>query len=670
MADTAARLAISARRNEVSRFTIAVAGIDMTGVAMAMQIRLGRDVPGAPLISLATVTSLAAEGLKFDGVTTTNGVPTSIIKGRINASTMTDASKVPYMGEVGTDSVLAYAMQWTIGGDAQTRLYGDFIVVGSAFGSDGAPTNRPPSYGGSSATYGGSSTGSLTFSDQVIAVTLAGADLVGLEVAKAVAAAATAQDAANNPNVTAVGADLRSGASKIAAVATDLLLGAASKIALVATDLAKGAAGLLATALTNAQAAATSATQAGAARDAMQALVLQFGDRMKGFSAAKTRTMGLGLVDSYGYPIVGFNRNGDPVGAAFGVVSTSDGVVNADAIRLWKSKEQGMRFRGERAFIANPGDSQWVSSKGDCTRTLMLQLRAKYGDGGPGWAAPDGTAFPEEVSFSFTGSWSTTIDGDGANGRVRTSSTVDDFFDVAFTGSGNITEFELHHAGGGGTLSYAVSANGGSLVAGSNIVLPSVPGMVGLPVPPAGKWLARFKVISGTVKPTGAILLKPSGVVFHNYAIDGWGALHWAALDQTKWRAALSLARVDLALVPTGGNDEAANRTTEQFVSDELTIINTFRAISPAIDVIVSVRAQGPRPAGSVSRMNDYAKAMRALAVDNRFSFDDIQKRFGTVYTQYNFTGTILPLLQSDERHVNKVGTAPYVYGISKLTGC
>ncbi len=221
MADTAARLAISARRNEVARFTIAVTGIDMTGVAMAMQIRLGRDVPGAPLISLATVTTLAAEGLKLDSVTTTNGVPTSIIKGRINASTMTDATKVPYMGEVGTDSVLAYAMQWTLGGDAQTRLYGDFIVVGSAFGSDGAPTNRPVSYGAPSSAVGGSSGGSLSFGDQVILVTIASADLVGIEVAKAVAASAAAvaarilaQTAATGASGSAAGAQASANTSK------------------------------------------------------------------------------------------------------------------------------------------------------------------------------------------------------------------------------------------------------------------------------------------------------------------------------------------------------------------------------------------------------------------------------------------------------------------------
>lgn len=196
MADTAARLALSARRNEVAFFTIAVTGIDLTGVALAMQVRETVDNPYL-LFALGTVSTLAAEGLKLDSVTVVNGVPTSIIKGRINASTMTDASKVPYMGEIGENSPLAYAMQWTLNGDAQTRLYGDFIVEASAFGSDGAPTNRPASYGAQSFAVG-SSSASLSFGDQIVSVTLAGAELLSPLVAQTQQAATTAVEASGS----------------------------------------------------------------------------------------------------------------------------------------------------------------------------------------------------------------------------------------------------------------------------------------------------------------------------------------------------------------------------------------------------------------------------------------------------------------------------------------
>lgn len=193
MADTAARLALRVRRYEVARFTITVRGIDMTGVAMAMQVRLQRGTPGAPLIALATVTTAAAEGLKLDSVRVVDGVPVSIITGRINQSTMSDGEKVPYAGEMGDDTILAYAMQWTLNGDARTRIEGDLIVSDSAFGSDNAPANRPVGYGSQSVAGGDS--GTLTFGDQVIAVTVNGIDLLSPVLAE-VSAAGDRADAA------------------------------------------------------------------------------------------------------------------------------------------------------------------------------------------------------------------------------------------------------------------------------------------------------------------------------------------------------------------------------------------------------------------------------------------------------------------------------------------
>ena len=195
MPETAARLALVARRNEIARFTIAVTGIDLTGVAMAMQVRLARGVPGTPLIQLGTVTTLAAEGLKLDSVSTVNGLPVSVIKGRINQATMADATKVPFAGELGADTVLAYAMQWTQNGDTNTRIEGSLIVRDTAFGPDNFPANRPSGYGGSSAS--GADSASLTFGDQIVQVSLRDADLLAPLVTAATAASTTAIDRAS-----------------------------------------------------------------------------------------------------------------------------------------------------------------------------------------------------------------------------------------------------------------------------------------------------------------------------------------------------------------------------------------------------------------------------------------------------------------------------------------
>jgi hypothetical protein len=250
MPDTAARLALIARRYEVARFTIAVTGIDMTGVDMKMQVRLQRGTPGAPLLQLGTVTTIAAEGLKLDSVTVTDGVPTSIIKGRINKTTM---DTLPFAGELGADTVLAYAMQWMLNGDAQTRLEGDFIVRDSAFGSDNAPADRPESYGSSLTRYTSASSGSLTFGDQVVQVSIGGLDLLaaGLKPIFDAAAAMVAPDTILGAAASTAADRVATGADVVAAgqAASDSQLAGAAAAAFVNGKLfATTAAGVAGTA--------------------------------------------------------------------------------------------------------------------------------------------------------------------------------------------------------------------------------------------------------------------------------------------------------------------------------------------------------------------------------------------------------------------------------------
>lgn len=192
MADTAARLALIARRYQVCRFTIVVTGIDFTGVAMNMRVRLQRGTPGAPAIALGTVTTASAEGPKLDNASIINGVPVSVIKGWINQSTMSDASKVPFVGELGAEPPLTFNMQWTLNGDANDRIEGEFIVRDSAFGSDNAPANRPESYR-SGRTVHGSNASTLTFGDQVTNVSIDGTDVTAPKAVRVEAASAAAQ---------------------------------------------------------------------------------------------------------------------------------------------------------------------------------------------------------------------------------------------------------------------------------------------------------------------------------------------------------------------------------------------------------------------------------------------------------------------------------------------
>lgn len=106
-------------------YTIDFEGIDFTGATMAMQVRLYRDAPGDPIISLVNAAS-NAQGLSVS-VVTTEGVPTSTVQIRINETTL--EAILLNAGLPGADVKLAYDLHITGGGFEKTRwVEGDFII--------------------------------------------------------------------------------------------------------------------------------------------------------------------------------------------------------------------------------------------------------------------------------------------------------------------------------------------------------------------------------------------------------------------------------------------------------------------------------------------------------------------------------------------------------------
>lgn len=144
---TTARLDLPVWRNDdVYEFPLRVVGLDLSGdpgVSLAMQVRLGPDTPGAPLIDLTKVTNGNAEGLRVAGVTQLDDLPVSDVRIRINKSTR---QALPYAGEMGDATPLSYAL--LIGG--RTRLIGFMNLLAHTYGSNNAPTNRPAGYGSAS----------------------------------------------------------------------------------------------------------------------------------------------------------------------------------------------------------------------------------------------------------------------------------------------------------------------------------------------------------------------------------------------------------------------------------------------------------------------------------------------------------------------------------------
>lgn len=190
---TAACLPIAADRAGACVRTIFFEGLDLTGVALALEARLNPETPGPANISLAMTTVANAEGIRFIGVTVNDGVPTSEITLRINETTMEDASKFPYSGELGSSSTLYYDLIGIFGQDKRRLVYGTLTALPTVYGMDGAPANRPE---GGSARGDGSATWSsatLTYGDDKTVVRIDGADLMGAAVARATAAAERAE---------------------------------------------------------------------------------------------------------------------------------------------------------------------------------------------------------------------------------------------------------------------------------------------------------------------------------------------------------------------------------------------------------------------------------------------------------------------------------------------
>jgi lysophospholipase L1-like esterase len=190
---TAARLALPAWRNETCARTIKVVGLDLTDSDYELQVRLKPDTPGDALIDLTKQAEAGDEGIYLSEVETVDGAPVSTLALTVDTATM---QGLPYAGEVGDNTALAYAMQI----DGQTRLFGDFMVLASAFDSDSAPTDRPSGDGISNSAAPWASATLTVASQDVITVAIDGAEAVGALVAESAANRDEAKAWATSPD--------------------------------------------------------------------------------------------------------------------------------------------------------------------------------------------------------------------------------------------------------------------------------------------------------------------------------------------------------------------------------------------------------------------------------------------------------------------------------------
>ncbi len=183
-----AYLPIEADRYGACVRTVRIVGLDLTGVAMRAQVRLAGDTPGAPAVDLQTVTNGNAEGLRLTQVTVAGGVPTSVVEIVINEATM---KSLPYAGEIGDATHLAWDWQATLAGRKQRIAKGPFVVAGDGVtGADNAPADRAQGWSHSLSQTGGMRVGAtLTFGAEVTEISIDGAGLVAPLVEQATDAA-------------------------------------------------------------------------------------------------------------------------------------------------------------------------------------------------------------------------------------------------------------------------------------------------------------------------------------------------------------------------------------------------------------------------------------------------------------------------------------------------
>lgn len=191
MAHTAYLPIIADRYGAVVRH-IYIVGLDLTGIDMRAQVRLNGDVPGAPLIDLRTVTNGNAEGLRLVEVTTDAGVPSSHVELVINESSM---EALPFAGEIGDATQLAWDWQVTIGQRKRRLAKGEFEITGDGVtGAEAAPSGRIASFGYPRQPVRDVwSSARLTFGEEQVTVKIDGADLVAPFAEKAAGSAAKAE---------------------------------------------------------------------------------------------------------------------------------------------------------------------------------------------------------------------------------------------------------------------------------------------------------------------------------------------------------------------------------------------------------------------------------------------------------------------------------------------
>ncbi|WP_421907123.1 hypothetical protein [Mameliella sp.] len=309
----------------------------------------------------------------------------------------------------------------------------------------------------------------------------------------------------------------------------------------------------------------------------------------------------------------------------------------------------GLGFVGFQ-FFGVPDAPPWVSGSNQ-------PGGVKSGGGG---AAILGCARFDLVPYpALSGSWTGVNAGPSANGTPSighvTSSTAGD--QVSFSWSGATHDgADLYYPGlNAGVVRY--SWDGGATWEASLNLTAGGPAKVALSnVPGTSSGSLVFDVVSGTVDLSGVDLKSTAdGVRFHALSAPGSNSSHWAVdVDPAEWAAtAITDMGIEAFAGILAGNDQSGGVPAATVAANAEAIMAALRAVSSTADLIWITQAELDRASAPAVPMADYTAAARKKAVDNGWTFIDLQAAFGDDVADYK-NGSALGLLDSSGTHPSR----------------
>ena len=343
----------------------------------------------------------------------------------------------------------------------------------------------------------------------------------------------------------------------------------------------------------------------------------------------------------------------------------------------WKLRNVRFRLRrlkqgnGGQLALAFCGDS-WVQGDTYWLRQFSKQLHDTYGFAGLGWVGfqyfgtatgtwVDGGSQPSgggagcsrgdlSIPPVFSGTWTSDNGAGGlASPSIGDAASTQAGAYVRFAFPSGHTSADLYYAGDGtGVVKY--SWDGGSTWS-ANISLTGVgPSYVALASVPSGSGTLRIAVVSGTVRLTGVNMKSTAnGIVVHKLGASGSNTSQWAAVSLSTWADQLASLGAHCVAVLLGTNDASSSVLPQIVANNAANVMSALASKSAAFDRLWIMPPDRSGTA-TLSRMDQYAAAVRQSAVDGAFSFLDLQYAFGANPADYALGG-VIPLLDGSGAH-------------------